>query len=417
MPSFIIRKYNDNGIYVKINNRYKINSTFMLDQDALDYDVLYYKKDITINKEYDGILDDIKEFLRINYNLKAVNLYVYSKELIKEIIELIKNDESKNVVVLLHQSSDKGNFIEKNFAWLKKLNEDCKQELTCEFRIIYSHNYIRNNLFKQLSFNNLKLIAILSIYLAASGLIIYKSYEYVEKLNSDKVKTDILNKTANSLDMNEDLSGIDVELGEDLTDKEVKSKYQFDNIMSKLKEINKETVGFLVVNNTNISYPVVQHSDNSYYLKHDFYQKSTTMGWIYLDYRNNKNELDSNNIIYGHSMKNGTMFGTLKKVLSATWRKEKDNMIISYDNNNTRYKFVIFSIYKVDYTTDYLKVDFDGEKDFNDFVTMIKKRSVFKSNEVVNYGDKILTLSTCTGSSNQRLVVHAVMMKEGETNE
>ena len=116
-------------------------------------------------------------------------------------------------------------------------------------------------------------------------------------------------------------------------------------------------------------------------------------------------------------MKNGTMFGTLKKVLSSSWRKEKDNMIVSYDSNDTRYKFVIFSIYKVDYTTDYLKVDFDGEKDFDDFVAMIKKRSVFKSNEVVKYGDKILTLSTCTGSSNQRLVVHAVMMKEGETNE
>ena len=51
------------------------------------------------------------------------------------------------------------------------------------------------------------------------------------------------------------------------------------------------------------------------------------MGWIYLDYRNNIEELNDNNIIYGHSMLNGTMFGTLKKVLSSSWRKEDENMI------------------------------------------------------------------------------------------
>ena len=182
--------------------------------------------------------------------------------------------------------------------------------------------------------------------------------------------------------------------------------------MSNLIKINNETVGYLIVNNTNISYPVVQHSDNSYYLKHDFYKKKTSMGWIYLDYRNSKNKLDSNNIIYGHSMLNGTMFGTLKKVLETSYRKNSDNMIISYDTLNEKYKFKIFSVYKVDYTTDYLKTKFETEKEFNDFVNLIKSRSVFKSNEKIVYGDKILTLSTCTGSSNRRLVVHAVLIKE-----
>ena len=411
MPGFVVKKYNDEGIEVKTNNKHKINTNFMLDQDALDYDVLYYKKEINIKKEYDGLLEDIKEFLRINYNLKAMHLYVYSKELIKEIIDYVKNDESKNVVILLHQSGDKGNFIENNFQWLKRLNEECKHELTCEFRIIYSKNFIKNNLFKQLSFNNLKLMAILVIYVSASALLIYKSYEYVEKLNTDKLKTDLMNQTSN---MEEDLSSIDEELsdGEEITDKEIKSKYQLENVMSQLKSINNETVGYLVVNNTNIAYPVVHHSDNSYYLKRDFYKKSTSMGWIFLDYRNNKDNLDLNNIIYGHSMKNGTMFGTLKKALSSTWRKDSNNMIMSYDTEHGSYKFKIFSIYKVDYTTDYLKINFESEKEYTDFISLLKGRSIFKSKEIINYEDPILTLSTCTGSSNQRLVVHGVLMKE-----
>lgn len=412
MPDFIVKKYKEENIEVKLNNNNRISDKFMLDQDAIDYDAIYYKNEINIKDDYDGLIDDFKEFLRINYDLKVINLYVYSKTTIEKIIEYVKNDESKNVLILLHQSTDKGNFIGNNFAWLKKINEDCKQELTCEFRIVYSNNYIKNNLFKQLSFNNLKLIAILAIYVTASGFLIYKSYEYVEKLNGDKVKNDLLNETANNIDINDNLNGIDVEISEEITAEVIKSKYEIENVMSSLKNTNNETVGYLVVNNTNISYPVVHHSDNSYYLKRDFYKSSTSMGWIFLDYRNSSDKFDSNNIIYGHSMKNGTMFGTLKKVLNASWRKDNNNMLISYDTTYGSFKFKIFSIYKVDYTTDYLKTTFEGEKEFNDFVSLIRNRSIFKSNENVKYGDIILTLSTCSGSSNQRLVVHAVLRSE-----
>ena len=181
-----------------------------------------------------------------------------------------------------------------------------------------------------------------------------------------------------------------------------------------MKKINNETVGYLIVKNTNISYPVVKHSDNNYYLKRDFYKKKSGMGWVFMDYRNNPKEFNDNTIIYAHSMLNGTMFGTLKKVLNSTWRSNEDNLIINYDTENGSYKFKIFSIYKVDYTTDYLQNSFDSETEMNDFIKMIRDRSIFKTKDTVKYGDKILTLSTCTGNNNRRLVVHAVLLKEGE---
>ena len=78
------------------------------------------------------------------------------------------------------------------------------------------------------------------------------------------------------------------------------------------------------------------------------------------------------------------------------------------------YKFRIFSIYKVDYTTDYLLTSFDTTQEKLDFIKMIKDRSEFQFNISVDEFDNILTLSTCHGKNNKRLVVHAVLIKEEE---
>ena len=133
-----------------------------------------------------------------------------------------------------------------------------------------------------------------------------------------------------------------------------------------------------------------------------------------MDYRNNSTELNRNNIIYGHNMLNESMFGSLKKVLSSSWRKKDGSMIITYDTPNKSYKFQIFSAYKVNYTTDYLKTDFLDDSDYEKFIKLIKGRSSFKSNVSVTKDDKILTLSTCGGGSNNRLAVHAVLLKEDD---
>lgn len=418
MPKFIVNKFNKKGVNVTLYNKEKVSDRFMLMQDAFDYETLYYKKNIEIREKYDNLVNDIREFLRINYNLKSIHLYVFSKELISSIMDLIKNDESREIIVFLHQGYDEYNFISKNFLWLKEINKKCKNEYTCEFRIVYSNSFLVNNLFKQLTFNNLKLISLLCIYVSLVSLIIIKSYEYVEKMSIDEINAAISNGTyGNDFELDrlddgiEDDSKNNTSSTGNSTSKPVSKKYQFEKVFAKLKKINNETVGFLTVNGTNINYPIVQHNDNSYYLKRDIYKKKSSMGWVYLDYRNSKNEFDSNNIIYGHSMLNGTMFGTLKNVLTSNFRKNSDNMIISYDTPNGQYKFKIFSGYRVKYTTDYLKTDFENKKEFAAFVKLIKGRSTFKTSDKIEYGDKILTLSTCANNG-KRLVVHAVLIKE-----
>lgn len=430
MSSDVKHLFNEKNIEVHMSSEVKITDKFLELHDTDSKDSLYYKKVITINEEYPELMSDLKEFLKINYKLRAINVCVYSKELIESIVNLVSNDESREVIVYLHQEYDKGNFIVNNFEWLKELSDKCKEDFTCEFRIIYSDSFVSKNLFKQLTFNNLKLVFIFGMYISVVSLVIIKSYEFVEKMSVDTLNNQLMselkNETNNQTSVNEIVNGntnvdetveetlpdIEVPVEENITKEEVKSKYSFENSFNKLKKINSETRGYLVVKKTNIAYPVVQHSDNSYYLKRDFYKKKSSMGWIYMDYRNNSTELDDNTIIYGHNMGNGTMFGTLKTVLDSSWRKNEDNMIVNFDLNNQSYKFKIFSIYKVDYTTDYLVTDFETADEKNDFIKMIRNRSTIKSNEVVNENSKILTLSTCTGKNNRRLVVHAVLIEE-----
>ena len=418
MPTFIINRFESLNIKVITHYTNKISSKFMLEQDSIDYDTLYYRKKLYITDDYEELEEDIKEFFKINYYLKSIDLYCFEKSIIEKLVKLITEDNTKNIIILMHQYSDKGNFIKTNFKYLKDINKKCKENSLCEFRVVYSEDYLRNNLFKQLSYNNLKLMMIMIIYLCASTFIISSSFNAVNSLNADKLKHEIIEnenneiKTEPSENNKNELTDNDIVLDKKEEEKVKRSKYDLENIMDNLLKINNETVGYLVVKNTNISYPVVKHSDNSYYLKRDFYKKKTSMGWVFLDYRNSKDKFDDNNVIYAHSMKNGTMFGTLKKVIESSYRSNSENMIISYDTLFGKYKFKIFSVYKVDYTTDYLKTNFDSEKDFNEFVKLIKSRSVFKSKDKVKYGDKILTLSTCTGNNNRRLVVHAVLIKE-----
>ena len=94
-----------------------------------------------------------------------------------------------------------------------------------------------------------------------------------------------------------------------------------------LKKINKDVVGWIKVNGTNINYPFVQTSNNDYYLNHSFDKSSNGGGWVFLDYRNNKTN-NKNTIIYGHGRQNKTIFGTLKNILNNGWLENKDNYII-----------------------------------------------------------------------------------------
>lgn len=181
--------------------------------------------------------------------------------------------------------------------------------------------------------------------------------------------------------------------------------------LSDLKEINPETMGWIQVLGTNINYPFVQHNDNEYYLDHSFKRKINGAGWVFLDSRNNIENLDKNTIIYAHGRIDSIMFGTLKNITKSSWYENKDNHIIrmSTETHNTLWQ--VFSVYHIKTTSDYIVNNFRNDSSYDNFLKLIKERSIYKFDVDLNSNDNVLTLSTCYSKS-ERVVMHAKLIKQ-----
>ena len=182
-----------------------------------------------------------------------------------------------------------------------------------------------------------------------------------------------------------------------------------------LKEKNSDTIGWIKVNNTNINYPFVQTKDNDYYLSHAFDKSNNNAGWLFLDYRNNSDFSDKNNIIYAHARRDNSMFGSLRNVLKKEWYSNKDNHVIKLSTANENTMWQIFSVYKIPVETYYITTQFTTSSQYKTFLETIIKRSVHQFNTTVDSSDKILTLSTCSGEDD-RIVVHAKLIKRSSKN-
>ena len=174
-----------------------------------------------------------------------------------------------------------------------------------------------------------------------------------------------------------------------------------------LKEQNRDTVAYLKVNNTNIDYIVLKGNDNSYYLKHNFNKEYNVMGWIFADYRNKFDGGDKNIVIFGHNIKDGTMFGSLKNVLTKEWFNDEINHIITLVTEESENLYQVFSTYTIEPEDYYITTNFNSNLEYQKFLTAIKSRSIYNYNIDVNTSDSILTLSTCTANGTKRVAVHA----------
>lgn len=180
--------------------------------------------------------------------------------------------------------------------------------------------------------------------------------------------------------------------------------------LNELKKKNNDTVGWININNTNINYPFVQYTDNTFYLEHSFNKTKNNAGWIYLDYRNNKNIIDKNTIIYGHSRADKTMFSTLLNALNYDWYTNKDNHIIRISTEQENTLWQIISVYKTPIESYYIKTNFKSDDEYEEFLKTIIQRSIHNFKTEYNKEDKILTLSTCY-SKDIRMVIHAKLIK------
>ncbi len=179
---------------------------------------------------------------------------------------------------------------------------------------------------------------------------------------------------------------------------------------NELIKLNDETKGWIKVNGTNINYPFVQTNNNDYYLTHSYNKSYNQAGWVFMDYRNDTENLDRNTILYAHGMNNKTMFGSLRNILSSSWYNNTDNHIIKLSTPTENTLWQVFSVYHIETTNDYIQTEFATDTEYQTFLDMLKNRSAVEFDTTINSTDKIITLSTCYNKTD-KVVMHAKLIK------
>lgn len=192
-----------------------------------------------------------------------------------------------------------------------------------------------------------------------------------------------------------------------------------------LKE-NSDFKGWITVPNTNIDNPIYQTDNNDFYLNHNQKKQKSVYGAVFFDYRNTitENETDKNLVIYGHNMKNGSMFANLNKYKELSFYKQNPTVEFSTLYKKSTYKVYaafVLNASKADdggYIYNISRKSFADDDDFESWVSEARERSLISTGVDVNKDDSIITLVTCTNDfDNARFVVMAREVREGEDAE
>lgn len=227
-------------------------------------------------------------------------------------------------------------------------------------------------------------ILIAVICLCSMGFFSYKIINYLmEEKNNRKLNQQIINDVI--------ITKTDIDEKESNIVKEYVLPIKID--FKLLKKKNKEIVGWIYLDNTPINYPVTQSNNNEYYLKRLIDGTYNSAGTIFMDYRNDNKMTDWNTVIYGHNMKNGTMFATIKKFNEQSFYEEHNNMYYLTENKNYKVELIAGYLESEDSIIYKINTNINSR---NKILENAQNKSTFKSNVKIDDDDKILTLSTCS---------------------
>lgn len=232
---------------------------------------------------------------------------------------------------------------------------------------------------------NIILVAIIIVCLSIIG---YKYYNYNkdDKLNSEIQDLQPVINEASDLDNN--FSGEN-----DGQDQSKNGDYVNSANEEELKSINSDYKMWIQVENTNINYPVVQGSDNDYYLKHNFRKESNISGTVFVESANDIDN-DKNIILYGHNMRNGTMFNNITNYKEESFFNEDNKINIIM--NNTLYEYEVFSVYVKNVSEVNLAIGFANEDEFINYAYNEAEESLYKKDVDFSAEDNLITLVTCS---------------------
>ena len=175
--------------------------------------------------------------------------------------------------------------------------------------------------------------------------------------------------------------------------------------MLQVKELqaqNADIVGWLEIENTNINYPVLQGTNNRYYMTHNYKKENSKNGSIFLDANYNWNIPSNNLLIYGHNLGNGMMFQELLKYEKESFYQEHPAIRFTTAEEDAEYEIISVFKSRVYYKSEknvfryYYFINSKSEEEYNQFVKNAKNASLYPIDATANYGDQLITLSTCS---------------------
>ncbi len=414
LQPFMLELLDKNNITCDTRSEILYLSNFMETNNLIRFSNIYYKTNIRINTPLTlEDLTDIENFLKINKYLKIVHINTLNIKELEHLLKLFIKYE-RHLKIVIHDNIND----EKTINYLKTLNKKYKRKYHLYLTLEYSKEYLNQNIFKQTIINTLKvcgliissLVILVVTYIGVSNYVALKQVNKIKDELAEVITTTDPTPFIEAKNK-ENEKNYEITTPEEETPNEYPIKKVTNENLASLLTVNNDVVGELKVNNTNIDYPVVQTDNNDYYLKHNINRENNANGWIYMDYRNDAMNLHRNTIIYGHNMYySGVMFGTLYKTATKNWYTNPENQIITFNTLYEKMQFQIFSIYRVPKTNDYLKVYFNDNQEFLDFIDLVKNRSIYNFNVEVPVDAKILTLSTCSNNGTKRLVIHAKLI-------
>lgn len=176
--------------------------------------------------------------------------------------------------------------------------------------------------------------------------------------------------------------------------------------LAALREVNPDVVGWIRVPDTKIDYPVVQGEDNNFYLKHTWQGHENTVGTIFMDYGSSPDLTDFNTLIYGHNMRTGSMFASLRNYSQQDYFNAHPYVYLLVDNG--AFRFEVFSVYQAELDASAYGQSFRQRETREKFLQDAAEKSAIETEITPGIRDRILTLSTCSGMGYEtRWVVHA----------
>ena len=287
-----------------------------------------------------------------------------------------------------------------------------KNKIKRFFGFIY-HSYIPNKR------DNLKQVTIKSVFIISLTTLIVSSVFILRYFGETRSQNRIIDDDKNiwySYDIPE------TDFGEET---EIDQKTDTDSTpVKQMQKKNPDFKGWVKLSNSKIDNPIYQTKDNDYYLNHNSRRQKSVYGALFFDCNNvvTQEKIDKNLVVFGHEMKNGSMFGQLKKLRELKFYKNNPTVEFTVLNRKGTYKiyavFVLNSKAKDDggYIYNIYRNEFSSDAAFDEWVAEAKQRSLVNTSVDVKNGDDILTLVTCSDDfKDSRLVVMARKTRKGES--